>query len=213
MQSVLTSTAFDVRTFGIVYSVRKESFKITGPVQFGWAHSMHPVETQYVQGTVVMPSDDIKNVSDGADEGSKQGTIWTTYTLPFAVFVMPGIINANIAKESGMSSEDMELLLEALWNGTKHRQARGRGIQQPLYLLHVEYRDPLYRIGYLEESVKLDSTDSDYIPDKLDDVELDVSDLCRVLNENHDRIHRTRYWMDPRINLIGNTLGQPSQLW
>ena len=44
MQSVLTSTAFDVRTFGIVYSVRKESFKITGPVQFGWAHSMHQLK-------------------------------------------------------------------------------------------------------------------------------------------------------------------------
>ena len=35
MQEVLTENAFDVRTFGIVYSVKQETFKLTGPVQFG----------------------------------------------------------------------------------------------------------------------------------------------------------------------------------
>ena len=147
MQDVLTSVAFDVRTFGVVYSVSKETFKLTGPVQFGWAHSMHPVETQYVQGTVVMPSKDIKVTEGKETEGAGQGTIWTSYMVPFAVFAMPGIINTNIAQETEMTEDDVELLLEGLWNGTRIRQARGRGIQQPLFLIHVEYKDPMYRIG------------------------------------------------------------------
>ena len=121
----LLQSAFDMRVFGAVFSVSKQSFHKTGPVQFGWAHSLHPVETKYVQGTVVMPS----------EEGNVQGTIWTTYILPFAVFAMPAVVNASIAKETGMNEEDLELLLEGLWKGTLHRQARGRGIQQPLLLL------------------------------------------------------------------------------
>ena len=110
MQEVLTENAFDVRTFGIVYSVKQETFKLTGPVQFGWAHSMHPVETQYVQGTVVMPSKDVKNVTAGEEaQEAEQGTIWTSYILPFAVFAVPAIINANIAKETKMNDVDVEL--------------------------------------------------------------------------------------------------------
>ncbi|PMB04444.1 CRISPR-associated protein Csh2, partial [Fischerella thermalis CCMEE 5273] len=37
MKSVLLDHAFDVRTFGIVYSVNPK-FHLSGPVQFGWAH-------------------------------------------------------------------------------------------------------------------------------------------------------------------------------
>ena len=121
---------------------------------------MHPVETRYTQGTVVMPSKDSKEgtaASDSEDDkGKTQGTIWTQYQLPFAVFAMPGVINATIAKQTGMSDTDIDLLLAGLWKGTLHRQARGRGFQQPLLLLHVEYQDPFFRIGFLEEGLKLD---------------------------------------------------------
>lgn len=66
MKAVLINHAFDVRTFGIVYS-EKPKFNLTGPVQFSWAHSLHPVDTQYVQGTVTMPSKDVSD--DGGGEG------------------------------------------------------------------------------------------------------------------------------------------------
>ena len=115
MKSVLIDHSFDVRTFGIVYSV-KPKFHLTGPVQFGWAHSLHPVDSQYVQGTVVMPSKDIKDSEKDEDnkEGKTQGTIWTSYIVPFAVFAMPGVINARIAEQTRMTVEDQELLLKAL---------------------------------------------------------------------------------------------------
>jgi CRISPR-associated protein Csh2 len=214
MQDVLTSVAFDVRTFGVVYSVSKETFKLTGPVQFGWAHSMHPVESQYVQGTVIMPSKDIKK-TEGEDsvEGLGQGTIWTTYIVPFAVFAMPGIINANIARETMMTENDVELLLEGLWNGTRIRQARGRGIQQPLLLIHVEYNDPMYRIGYLEESIKLVVESQLETPTKLDEIEIDVSDLTKILEGNWDKIKQVRYWLDPRIVIIGQLQGKRCEEW
>ncbi|WP_339063931.1 type I CRISPR-associated protein Cas7 [Tepidibacillus marianensis] len=148
MKSVLLDHCIDVRTFGVVYSV-KPKFNLTGPVQFGWAHSLHPVDSQYVQGTVVMPSSDAKSDSEGEDSGKTQGTIWTSYTVPFAVFAMPAVINAKNAEHSHMTEEDQEILLQGLWQGTQFRQARGRGQQQPLLLVHIEYNDPFLELVIL----------------------------------------------------------------
>jgi CRISPR-associated protein Csh2 len=133
--------------------------------------------------------------------------------VPFAVFAMPGIINANIARETMMTENDVELLLEGLWNGTRIRQARGRGIQQPLLLIHVEYNDPMYRIGYLEESIKLVVESQLETPTKLDEIEIDVSDLTKILEGNWDKIKQVRYWLDPRIVIIGQLQGKRCEEW
>ncbi|HHT22396.1 MAG TPA: type I CRISPR-associated protein Cas7 [Bacteroidales bacterium] len=215
MQDLLTTAAFDVRAFGIVYSVKKETFKLTGPVQFGWAHSLHPIESQFIQGTVVMPSQDIGvTTAEGQEsKGLGQGTIWTTYIVPFAIFAMPGIINASIAQETGLTSNDVDLLLEGLWNGTKHRQARGRGIQQPLFLIHVEYKAPMYRIGYIEESIKLRVEDNTDAPTSLGDSKLDLTALARLLKDNQEKIARIRYWSDSRVTLLGELEGEKCSDW
>ncbi len=213
MKSVLIEHCFDVRTFGIVYSV-KPKFNLTGPVQFSWAHSLHPVDTQYVQGTVVMPSVDISD----EEEGKTQGTIWTSYILPFAVFAMPAVINAKAAEHSGMTEEDQELLLRALWQGTQHRQARGRGIQQPLFLVHIEYKDPFYRIGYLEDLVSLlpDAASwkaSGKIPSSLRDITLDLTKLLSAVDEKKDRISRCRIWVQPGVKINGEVTSFVQSLW
>ncbi len=202
-RQALCNHAFDVRLFGAVYSVAKESFHLTGPVQFGWAHSLHPVETQYVQGTVVMPSKDTSNKEDGSEEGNTQGTIWTTWYLSFAMFAMPGIINATIAKETGMRGEDVEIMLEALWKGTLYRQARGRGFQQPQLLVHIEYADPFFRIGYLDESVRAHTESDAEMPTKLQDITLDVTGFNDRISRYSDRIARIRYWKNPDLKMIG----------
>ncbi|MBM7854027.1 CRISPR-associated protein Csh2 [Desulfohalotomaculum tongense] len=208
----LLASSFDMRVFGVVYSVGRESFHQTGPVQFGWAHSLHPVETKYVQGTVVMPGKDIGVNDKGEQQGSQQGTIWTTYTLPFAVFAMPAVINAHIARDTGMDEEDMNLLLEGLWKGTMHRQARGRGIQQPLLLMHVEYKDPFTRIGYLEDYITLRPGREQWLggqpPTALSEIELDITRLEEILVDNKHKISRVRYWLHPGLNIIGNLPGE-----
>ena len=219
MKSVLIDHSFDVRTFGIVYSV-KPKFHLTGPVQFGWAHSLHPVDSQYVQGTVVMPSKDIKDSEKDEDnkEGKTQGTIWTSYIVPFAVFAMPGVINARIAEQTRMTVEDQELLLKALWFGTKHRQARGRGQQQPLFLLHIEYNDPFFRIGYLEDLISLDPDwetwkDAGRRPSSVKEISLNVEPLLNKVESYKDRIARCRIWVDQSLTVNGDIASYLQPLW
>lgn len=212
MESVLKEISFDVRTFGVVYSVSRNKFNLTGPVQFGWAHSMHPVNTKYVQGNTVLPSKDLKN----DEEAKTTGTIWTSYTLPFAVFIMPAVINANIAKQTGMTVEDQELLLEALWKGTQHRQARNRGFQQPIFMMHVEYKDPFDRIGYLEDFVKIlperEAWTIDEQPTSINKIQLDITQLSEILRENEDKIAQCRYWKNPALKLKGEMFGEKHEM-
>jgi CRISPR-associated protein Csh2 len=193
----LQEAAFDTRVFGAVFSVEKEAYHFTGPVQFGWAHSLHPVESRYVQGTVIIPS----------AEGKGQGTIWTTYIIPFAVFAMPAVVSAPLAEKTRMDRQDLELVLEGLWRGTQQRQARGRGSQQPLFLLHAEYTDRLFRVGFLEEGLKLlperDAWLQDRRPSGLSEVELDVAGVAERLAPFRDRIARLRYWAHPALRLRG----------
>jgi CRISPR-associated protein Csh2 len=224
-RNLLLGAAFDMRVFGAVFSVTGKSFNQTGPVQFGWAHSMHPVETRYTQGTVVMPSKDGKEgagstVSDD-DKGKTQGTIWTQYQLPFAVFAMPGVVNATIAGQTGMSDADVDLLLAGLWKGTVHRQARGRGLQQPLFLLHVEYTDPFFRIGFIEEGIRLNPGRDEEgrghwtggrPPTDVAEVILDVSGLTARLNRHSSQIARARFWVDPQLKMQG-TIPAEDGIW
>jgi len=208
IQTALMQSAFDTRVFGAVFSVKKASFNQCGPVQFGWAHSMHPVETKYVQGTVVMPAKDIEVKESGESEGATQGTIWTSFTCPFAVFAMPAVVNANIAQATGMTAEDTDVLLESLWKGTMNRQARGRGFQQPLFLVHVAYNDDFFRIGYLEELITLEPDRTKWTganpPAQLSDIQLDVSKLAKVLNDNQSRIANCRVWASPQLKVVGD---------
>ena len=216
-QQALLASAYDMRVFGAVFSVERQSFHMTGPVQFGWAHSLHPVETRYVQGTTVMPSQDAAATSGGEEGGKAQGTVWTSYYLPFAVFAMPGVINATLAQKTGMTTEDVETLLEGLWKGTMHRQARGRGIQQPLLLVHVEYHDDFFRIGYLEDYLKLKPEREEWLggnpPTSVAQVTLEVDELAKVLNDFSIKIKRLRWWKHPDLNLAGQLPGTAEPLW
>lgn len=232
MKSVLIDHCFDVRTFGVVYSVTPK-FHLTGPVQFGWAHSLHPVDSIYVQGTVVMPSKDTKDSEDSGEKDNEdrmnekekedkeektQGTIWTSYIVPFAVFAMPGVINAKIAEQTGMTVDDQELLLKALWLGTKHRQARGRGQQQPLFLFHVEYNDPFFRIGYLEELISLKPDreawkDASRRPSSVKEISLDVEQLLDKIESYKEKIARCRIWVDTSLTVHGDISSYVQPLW
>lgn len=231
MKSVLIEHCFDVRTFGIVYSV-KPKFNLTGPVQFGWAHSLHPVNSQYIQGTVVMPSTDSKSEDTGTnsksedartdlkndDDGKTQGTIWTSYIVPFAVFAMAGIINAKNAEHSRMTESDQELLLQGLWQGTQHRQARGRGQQQPLLLVHIEYNSPFYRIGYIEEFVSMKPGEDEWRemgkqPSSLHDISIDLTDLLATIIDNEDKIKRCRIWCHSSLKMLGDISSFKQPLW
>ena len=80
-------------------------------------------------------------------------------------------------------------------------------MQQPLFLLHVEYNDDFFRIGYLEEMITLEPGRDAWLgpnaPSSLGDVTLNVEKLADTLSAHQDKIARCRLWHSPRLTLVG----------
>ena len=107
------------------------SITLTGPVQFRMGRSLHKVELKHIKGTGAFAS----------GQGSRQKTFREEDILPYSLISFYGIINENAAKHTQLSEEDIELLLEAIWNGTKNLISRSKIGQTPRLLLKVNYKE------------------------------------------------------------------------
>ncbi len=101
----------DIRLFGSTTAVENKTITLTGPVQFKYGRSLHKVDLTYVKGTTVMPS----------ATGKQQGTFTERYILPYSLIVFYGVVNENAAKTQNipLTNEDVDLMIEGMWNGTK----------------------------------------------------------------------------------------------
>jgi len=107
----IIQSCIDIRLFGATTAIEKQTMTLTGPVQFKYGRSLHKVDLKYFKGTTVMPS----------REGAEQGTFWERYILPYSLIVFYGVVNENAARqqEIPLTESDLDLMFEAMWNGTK----------------------------------------------------------------------------------------------
>ena len=77
--------------------------------------------------------------------------------------------------------------------------------------MHVEYNDPFFRIGFLEEGLCLTPgrTERDRWlgsspPTDLADVILKVEGVAERLNQHKAKIARARLWLAPQLKVAGN---------
>lgn len=185
----------DIRLFGATTAVEKNTMAITGPVQFKFGRSLHKVDISYIKGTTVMPS--------GSEK--KQGTFTERYILPYSLIVFYGVVNENAAKNQHikLTTEDINLMLEAIWNGTKNLISGSKFGQMPRLLMQVIHKAGNYYIGELDKYVRLKSDKSDESIRDISDFKLDVTELINVLDRNKEKIERIRLKIDDRVQ-FGN---------
>lgn len=183
----------DVRVFGGVIPLEKDSITLTGPVQFQMGRSLHQTEISTEQGTGAFASGDKKS----------QATFRTEYKLPYALIGFNGIINEKAAKYSTMTEADKTLLLEGIWEGTKNLISRSKFGQNPVLLLNIEYKDAFY-IGNLRQRVKLISSKNDLEIRSIKDITLDISDLVTELKKYKEKIESVSLKTDSRLKIIAN---------
>jgi CRISPR-associated protein Csh2 len=155
---------------------------------------MHRVFLRFIKGTTVMPSKEAKG----------QGTFTEEYILPYSLINFYGIINENAAKETKLTDEDVELLLDAIWNGTKNLISRSKVGQIPRLLLKVNYNEDNYHIGDLNNMVSLISDLRDEEIRDITRVKLDITELVRVLGLNKEKISGIDYKADDRLSFVCN---------
>lgn len=180
----------DIRLFGGTFSIKNNNYALTGPVQFKFGTSLHKVDINYIKGTTVLPS---------ASE-RQQGTFWETYLLPYSLICFYGIINENAAKETRLTEEDVELLLEAIYYGTNNLITRSKPSQQSRLLLQIVYKQNNFHIGDLDKKIKLNlKVEKDEYIRSYKDYELDLTELYNTLINNKDKIEKIRYIINPNL--------------
>ncbi|MEQ8190950.1 MAG: type I-B CRISPR-associated protein Cas7/Csh2 [Candidatus Eremiobacterota bacterium] len=191
----LVNKCVDIRLFGATNAIEKKTIIFTGPVQFKFGVSLHKVETKYIKGTTVMPS----------GEGLKQGTFTEQHILPYSLICFYGIVNENAAKNTKLTEEDLDLLYDGIWNGTKNLISRSKVGQMPRFLLEVIYKDDNFHIGDLDKQIKLElnTVGREEEIRSTEDYSLDLSRLKKVLDDNKTKIKDIRVKVDPNVKITG----------
>jgi len=188
----LLDKCIDIRLFGATTAVKGKSMVLTGPVQFKYGRSLHKVDLTYVKGTTVMPSE--------ADR--KQGTFTERYILPYSLIAFYGIVNENAAANQRIQliEEDILLMLESIWNGTKNLISGSKFGQVPRLLMQVVYKEGNFYIGELDKRVSLISAkNNDKEIRDIADVKIDITDLINTLMGSKDKIEKIQVKADERI--------------
>jgi len=185
----MTKKCVDIRLFGATAAVKDKTIIFTGPVQFKIGRSLHKVQLKYIKGTTVSPS--------GQDK--TQGTFTEMYVLPYSLIGFYGIINENAAKETKLTNNDVELLMDALWNGTKNLLSRSKVGQVPRLLVKVNYNEKDYHIGDLNALLKMESDVREEEIRDIADYAIDVTSLIEKLCANKDKIKDIDLMFDERL--------------
>jgi len=206
----LTTKYIDLRLFGATIGLKGKKSKKgeeeekgqkgtsitwTGPVQFKYGRSMHKVTLTFIKGTTVMPS----------KEGLAQGTFTERYILPYSLIVFYGIVNENAAANQGikLNEEDISLMLEGIWNGTKNLISGSKFGQMPRFLMQVIYKEGNnFYIGELDKRIFLNSTKTDEHLRTISDVKIDITNLINSLTDRKGKIEKIRLKVDDRIVFI-----------
>jgi CRISPR-associated protein Csh2 len=193
----------DIRLFGATTAVENKTMALTGPVQFKFGRSLHKVDITYVKGTTVMPSQ--------ADK--KQGTFTEKYILPYSLIVFYGVVNENAAKTQNipLTNEDVDLMLEAMWYGTKNLISGSKFGQMPRLLLQVIYKENQnFHVGELDKLVTIKTDKPDEALRDITDVKIEIMGLVDTLKKHANKIERIRLKWDDRVNFVYN--GNPVEI-
>lgn len=132
-------------------------------------------------------------------EGSKQATFRKRTSWHIQLISFYGIINENAAKHTHLTEEDLKLLLEGIWNGTKSLRFRSKAGQVPRLLLKVNYSKENYHIGDLDKMLCWrPEIPHENICDTTD-YQLDVSELVKKLAAEKGSIKDIEISVDDRI--------------
>lgn len=192
-KDTVLKTCIDIRVFGGVLPLPKDSITLTGPTQFQMGRSLHKTEIITEQGTGAFASGDKKG----------QATFRTEYKVPYSLIGFNGIINEKAANYSTMSEADKDLLLDGIWQGTKNLISRSKFGQNPVLLLAINYKEdkPFY-IGSLRQRVKLQSDKNDKAIRGLEDFSLDFSDVIAEIKANLENIESVEIKADARLKFV-----------
>lgn len=172
VRDFMCRTFFDVRTFGAVMTTFMKgalnSGQVRGPVQLCFAQSIDPVVPRDITLTRVA-------LATAAEAKEKRGTMGGKSIIPYGLYRMDGFVSANLARTTGFSQEDLQILWESIINMFEddHSAARGKMVMRKLFVFKhdsVYGNAPSWK---LFDSIKVRRKDSVPVARCFEDYEID----------------------------------------
>lgn len=114
---------FDVRTFGAVMSTGVNCGQVRGPVQLTFARSVDPVIAQEHSITRMA----VATEAEAEKQDGDNRTMGRKHTVPYGLYAAHGFVSSFLAKQTGFSDEDLELLWQSLAQMFEHDRSAARG--------------------------------------------------------------------------------------
>jgi len=132
---------FDIRTFGAVMALKSapNCGQVRGPVQMTFGRSVDPVVTLEYSITRMA----VATEAEAEKQGGDNRTMGRKNTIPYGVYVAHGFVSAHLATQTGFSSEDMDLVWEALCNMFEHDRSAARGLMSTRKLIVFKHENAL----------------------------------------------------------------------
>ncbi|WP_276661504.1 type I-B CRISPR-associated protein Cas7/Csh2 [Syntrophomonas wolfei] len=193
----------DVRLFGVTFALDKEAFAWTGPVQFKWGRSLHSASFEFVQGTAAFATE-----RGGAD--NRQRSFRNEYLVPFALMGVYVIANQYASQYTDASDEDLQKMVDGLWQGTDNLITRSKNEHKSRLLIEITYKEGFNgKIGALDDKVTLLDREGKVMDREnqkalrsLHEVSLDVRALLKSMELKREHIANIRVISDGEINII-----------
>ena len=187
----------DIRLFGATTAIENHTMALTGPVQFKFGQSLHRVDPVFIKGTTIMP----------AGEDKAQGTFTERYLLPYSLIAFYGVVNEKAAQNQGYSlatNDDIQLLLEGLWNGTKNLISVSKAGHQPRFLLSIEYKPGFFHLGELDKMIKFVHEKNDEEIRAVDEGTLEIGQLFEAIKTRANEVQTIKYQVDSMVQFTIN---------
>jgi CRISPR-associated protein Csh2 len=134
----------DIRMFGSAFAVGGFTKAYTGPVQINWGYSFNKVELIDSNSIVTIMNDD-------------SSTFGKDYRVHYSLLGFNGTINANMAKITGLTENDVTIFRDAIWESIPANPTRSKLNQYPKLYLEVIYNEGISngQLGDLRNFVKV----------------------------------------------------------
>lgn len=181
----------DVKFFGAIPTEENKANNLTGPIQFNWGYSLNKVD--------LMKSATITSHFKTSGNKDKEGGsgIGKDYRVKYSLIAFSGSINKANAEKTELSPEELELFDEAIVKSIPLSRTRSKIGQWPRLYVRVEIDDGRF-LKDLRELIKLENVEG---IEKIQDVNLNISELVRYLIDNKGIIKKILTFKDDKLKL------------
>lgn len=190
LEELLKVDYIDVKLFGAV--VTEPKFNITGPLQVMWSKSVHEAEIKFAQGTASFTS--------GIKEEQKQGTTWSKYYTPYALFKTYMVYNDKAAdrQDIKLTEEDLESFKDILLSGMRNYKSTSKN-QMPRVLVEV-----IYNKNYIDgelDYVKVEHDKQDLELREIEEFTFDFSKLAEFVEGHKSVVDKVNIYLHSKVKV------------